>query len=102
MPFSEIPFFFRCCTPDCLCPCSALLTVSVSFAQSPVSLDDLSAFQKPSKNWQVVGSVTADLEQKNQLTTQPGTGVLVNLMDRIKKPQEFIHHPGARRRGTWS
>ena len=70
-------------------PLLSLLTVSVSFAQSPVSLDDLSAFQKPSKNWQVVGSVTADLEQKNQLTTQPGTGVLVNLMDRTKKPQDL-------------
>lgn len=67
----------------------SLTKLSTSRAQSSVPLNDLSAFQKPSKNWQIVGSVTADLEQANQLATQPGEGVLVNLMDRTKKPQDL-------------
>ena len=65
------------------------VTLSASHAQTSVSLNDLSAFQKPSKNWQIVGSVTADPEQASQLSTQPGTGVLVNLMDRTKNPQDL-------------
>ncbi len=66
-----------------------LLASSPAFAQSPISLDDLSAFQKPTKNWHIVGAVTADLEKKNSLTTQKGQGVLVNQMDRAKKPKDI-------------
>ncbi len=72
--------------------CTGLLSFaipSVTIAQSSLSLNDLSAFQKPSKNWQTVGSVTADLERANQLSVQSGQGVLVNLMDRTKKPQDL-------------
>ena len=58
-------------------------------AQSTITLNDLSAFQKPSKNWQIVGSVSADLEEPNQLSTTKGTGVLVNLMDKIKQPKDL-------------
>ena len=65
---------------------ASLPTVS---AQSTITLDDLSAFQSPSKNWQIVGSVSADLEQPNQLSTSKGTGVLVNLMDKIKQPKDL-------------
>ena len=70
-------------------PLLSLLTMSTSFAQSPISLNDLSAFQKPSKNWQIVGSVTAELDQPNQLSTKPGQGVLVNLMDKTKQPKDL-------------
>ena len=80
MPFLKHLTYFALC---------GLLAPSASFAQSTISLDDLSAFQKPSKNWQIVSAVTANLEQKNQLSTQSGTGVLVNLMDRTKKPQDL-------------
>lgn len=72
-----------------LIPLFTLSTSLMSLAQSTIPLNDLSAFQKPSKNWQIVGSVTAGLEQANQLATQPGQGVLVNLMDRAKKPQDL-------------
>lgn len=48
-------------------------------APSPtLPLTDLSAFQKPSANWRVAGEVSGSLSQANQLTSQPGAGVLVN------------------------
>ncbi|MCY7357747.1 MAG: DUF1080 domain-containing protein [Rudanella sp.] len=42
-------------------------------------LTDLSAFQKPSANWRIAGEASASLSQANQLTSQPGAGVLVNI-----------------------
>jgi hypothetical protein len=44
-----------------------------------VSLTDLSAFQNAGANWKIVGDVSADLAKKEDMTTNPGTGILVNL-----------------------
>lgn len=44
-----------------------------------ISLTDLSAFTGLEANWQIAGSVDADLDTDYALTTEPGTGVLVNL-----------------------
>ena len=48
------------------------VSVSVSFAQSPVSLDDLSAFQKPSKNWQIVAPSPPTWSRPISSSTQSG------------------------------
>ncbi len=45
-----------------------------------VSLDDLSTFQNPTKNWQIAGDATCDLNQRHNLSIQPGTGVLANMV----------------------
>lgn len=47
-----------------------------AFAQTPLPLNDLSAFDLKSENWRIVGDVTAPLGEKNTLTSRPGTGVL--------------------------
>lgn len=46
-------------------------------AQSPVNLNDLSAFRVASENWSIVGDVTASPDKKNTLIATPGTGVLL-------------------------
>lgn len=46
-------------------------------AQTKLSLTDLSDFNLKSKNWSIVGDVTASLTQKNSITAKPGTGVLL-------------------------
>jgi hypothetical protein len=64
---------------------SLTISARLGFAQPepmpgiPLSLNDLSAFAPATANWQVVGNVRADLAKANTLTTQKGTGVLVNL-----------------------
>ena len=51
-----------------------------------IPLQDLSYFENNSgKNWQIVGQATSDYTQPNQLTTQPGTGVLANIHPRSGK-----------------
>ncbi len=42
-------------------------------------LSDLSAFTAPTSNWRIAGNVRADLNKANTLTTEKGTGILVNL-----------------------
>ena len=42
-------------------------------------LNDLSAFTAPTSNWRIAGNVRADLNKANTLTTEKGTGVLVNV-----------------------
>ncbi|WP_020604238.1 3-keto-disaccharide hydrolase [Spirosoma spitsbergense] len=44
-----------------------------------IQLNDLSAFVSPTPNWRIVGSVRADLNKANTLTTGKGTGVLANV-----------------------
>lgn len=58
-----------------------------AFAQTrTIPLQDLSFFDaNPGKNWQIVGQATADFTQVNQLTTQPGTGILANIHPRSGK-----------------
>lgn len=46
---------------------------------TPISLNDLSAFASPTPNWRIVGGVRAQLDKANALTTDNGTGVLVNV-----------------------
>jgi hypothetical protein len=67
----------------------------LSFAQNNVytltdlSLNDLSAFRTPSKNWQVVANAKGSFNDTN-LQTVAGTGVLANLYT-----QEFQYKPEA-------
>lgn len=49
-----------------------------AFSQQPVDLETLSNFRNASANWQIVGNVRADLNQKNSFTVFPGKGILVN------------------------
>ncbi len=44
-----------------------------------IALTDLSAFMKPAANWRLTGGVRADLNRTNVLTTDKGTGILVNV-----------------------
>ena len=44
-----------------------------------VPLNDLSAFVSPAPNWRIVGSVRADLNKANTLSTEKGTGVLASI-----------------------
>lgn len=61
--------------------CSTGLALAQPKADQPTALplNDLSAFQKPGKNWQIVGDVSANLNQNNVLTSTKGTGILANL-----------------------
>ncbi len=45
----------------------------------PLPLNDLSSFTSPTANWRIVGQVRADLNKDNTLSTDKGTGVLVNI-----------------------
>ncbi|MFD2572852.1 family 16 glycoside hydrolase [Spirosoma soli] len=60
------------------------LSTSLALAQpaptpgTPLPLNDLSAFASPPSNWRIVNAVRADLNKANTLTTDKGTGVLVN------------------------
>lgn len=48
---------------------------------TPLTLDDLSAFEPVGTNWLVVGSVLSDHTQEKHLLTEAGTGILVNQND---------------------
>ncbi|MBC7568137.1 MAG: DUF1080 domain-containing protein [Spirosoma sp.] len=52
-----------------------------------IPLNDLSAFKPTAANWQITGSVRADLGKPNMLLTEKGTGVLVNVPAMSKKGQ---------------
>ncbi len=61
---------------------AGMLLLPAAMAQSSdgkLPLEDLSAFRTPGSNWQIVGSASASLDTDNELLTQPGKGVLVNL-----------------------
>ena len=49
-----------------------------TFSQQSAELATLSTFRNTSANWQIVGDVRADLNQKNAFSVIPGKGVLVN------------------------
>lgn len=57
----------------------SVAVIPVAQAQEPLALEDLSAFADPSPNWQIVGSVQADFNQDEVITSSEGTGILVNL-----------------------
>ena len=44
----------------------------------PMSLESLSAFDKPGENWKLAGSVQSDRHIRHDLVISPGTGILVN------------------------
>jgi hypothetical protein len=46
-----------------------------------IPLQDLSAFQSPSANWQIVGNVYANRQVPQMLEAIPGNGILANLSD---------------------
>jgi hypothetical protein len=41
-------------------------------------LEDLTAFEDPGDSWSIAGGVSASLEEENRITTENGTGILVN------------------------
>jgi hypothetical protein len=61
-------------------PFLALLTITSSLAVEPIQLTgkDLSAWRKPTGDWQVVGGVSLDAAKPQALLTQPGEGVIIN------------------------
>lgn len=46
---------------------------------TPLPLNDLSAFTSPTPNWRIVGTVRADPNKPNTISTEKGTGVLANV-----------------------
>ncbi len=81
--------------PRLLLGAGLLLGSRLVLAQNPatrslaIPLTDLSAFQKPSANWRIVGEAASSLSQANLLTSQPGTGVLVNIPDKSVSGQAY-------------
>ncbi|RMG70332.1 MAG: DUF1080 domain-containing protein, partial [Bacteroidetes bacterium] len=55
--------------------CLSLLPLQ---GQTPLDLSSLAAFADPGPNWQLAGAVRSHPDQKHQLDTEPGTGILVN------------------------
>ncbi|MGB4399819.1 MAG: DUF1080 domain-containing protein [Daejeonella sp.] len=54
-----------------------------------MDLNSLSAFKDPSKSWQIVSGVKADLTKPNVLTYTDGSGVLLNLPDKRNKGEDL-------------
>lgn len=52
--------------------------VAQGLPYTAMPLDDLSAFRSPGSNWQIAGAVYADRATEHALTSEPGTGVLIN------------------------
>jgi hypothetical protein len=53
------------------------LCQSMVYGQTPIPLNDLSAFVSKSTNWKIVSDVNVDIDKKNTVTSVPGTGVLL-------------------------
>ena len=66
------------CLVCCLFAC---LLSAQNFEPQAVSFNDLSYWETPAENWQIVGAVSADPDEDKKLRTKKGTGVLVNLPD---------------------
>lgn len=62
------------------------------FGQSAkqIELNNLSAFKNPSKSWQIVAGVQADLSKPNTLTFTDGDGILLNLPDNRSKGEDLF------------
>ena len=72
--------------------CSVVLFSGTSaFGQTgkQTELNDLSAFKNPSKSWQIVSDVKADLAKPNSLKFNEGVGVLLNLPDNRNKGEDL-------------
>jgi hypothetical protein len=57
----------------------------VGNAQTPVSFQDLSFFEKPGATWKIASNVRADLAKKNFLEITSGQGILANVIDKKNK-----------------
>lgn len=74
------------------CLCITFLqttTKAQEYPFSPFSLADLSNFKNPTANWQIVGDVYADRNQKDMMKAGAGAGVLVNLPSEQAKSDIF-------------
>jgi hypothetical protein len=69
-----------------------VLAISYQFlpAQNIVPLTDFSFFQSPASTWKLAGDARANIDQKAVLTTTPGTGVLVNLVNTNNPGRDLI------------
>ncbi|MGI9542895.1 MAG: family 16 glycoside hydrolase, partial [Cyclobacteriaceae bacterium] len=54
-----------------------------------VALKDLSPFKSTTENWKAVSGVFSDYQTEHSLETEPGTGVLVNLVTEEDKDHLF-------------
>jgi hypothetical protein len=66
----------------------ACLSQSV-FAQTPIPLNDFSAFTTRPENWKIVGDASADIFKENVLNTVPGKGVLANVHEHGKYGNQY-------------
>lgn len=49
---------------------------SAAYAQQTLPLNDMSAFRPIKENWSIVGNVSTNIDQVNNMTSEAGTGVL--------------------------
>lgn len=63
--------------------------IPTALPMNSVVLDGLSAFQETGTNWQIVEQVSGDYQQVHDISTQAGTGVLVNLVTDEAKANLF-------------
>ncbi len=77
---------------------TALSAILCSFAATAIAqtesfktlpLEDLSAFQRVAKNWQIVGAVEADLSDVRLMNSSPGQGILLCQPTRTKRDELF-------------
>ena len=64
-------------------------TTAIGQTGKVIELNDLSAFKNPSKSWQIVAGVKADLGKPNSLRFSEGPGVLLNLPDNRNKGEDL-------------
>jgi hypothetical protein len=69
----------------------SIFSLGSSYAQSvnQLNLAELSAFKSPSKSWQIVSSIQADLSRTNFLSFTEGTGILMNFPDKKNKGEDL-------------
>ncbi|MEZ4993088.1 MAG: family 16 glycoside hydrolase [Saprospiraceae bacterium] len=58
---------------------------------TPLSLDDMSAFQPTASNWSIAGQVLSDHTKEHDITAQPGTGVLINQNNETDKDDLYTN-----------
>ncbi|GAA5221334.1 hypothetical protein GCM10025777_19640 [Membranihabitans marinus] len=63
---------------------------SMDFDSTSVLIDDLSAFQSVSSTWSVVGNAWADLYGDGQISTEPGTGIIVNKVSENQHGKDLV------------
>ena len=77
----KLKFELHAATKKLAFGCGILLSTTLQ-AQTPLPLNDLSAFKTPSANWQITGDVTAALTENDVMHAVKGTGILVNLPEK--------------------